>query len=217
MSVNSSAAINPATLVVLDNYIATGTQLKVERPGKAAAITPCDSIDGPIVKLNDGTVIRLDTEHEAKKYVKEVAEILYLGDFLVSYGDFYDRNHVLVPPGYCEEWHNLEVGKALASAANPEAADLCSRYLSIKFPSFPSASDAVAVSRLLDVPLHPRYTYFWGSIPQKSLLGLFEWLKSARISDSKLIFPNREEKRIVELLGIPHKVSGEFVVVEKDD
>ena len=58
MSGYSAAGINPATTFILDKCIATGTQLKVERPGKAASTTPCDNIDGPIVKLRDGSVAR---------------------------------------------------------------------------------------------------------------------------------------------------------------
>ena len=41
-----AACIHPATMAALDNYVAIGTQLKVERPGKAAAIAVCDSIEG---------------------------------------------------------------------------------------------------------------------------------------------------------------------------
>jgi len=54
MSGYSAAAINPATMIILDKYIAVGTQLKVERPGKAAAITPCDTID----QIRDESIIR---------------------------------------------------------------------------------------------------------------------------------------------------------------
>jgi len=217
MSGYSAAGINPSTLVVLDNYIATGTQLKVERPGKAAAITPCDSIDGPIVKLNDGTVLRLDTEQEAKKYVKEVAEIIYLGDFLVSYGDFYDRNHVLVPAGYCEEWHERELENAEASIKDEETRKLYDEYIKIRFPSSPSPQQSIRLSKKLGIPLHPRYTYFWNSINPENLAELLSWLKQSKNADSKIVLPTVDAKRTLELLGIPHKVSGEFMVVEADD
>ncbi len=110
----SAAGIHPATMIVLDRFVATGTQLKVERPGKAAAITPCDSIEGPIVKLLDGSVLRLETEGAARQNTASVAEILYLGDILISYGDFYDRAHILVPPGYCEEWFAEEAKQKAA-------------------------------------------------------------------------------------------------------
>jgi DNA polymerase II large subunit len=108
----SAQSIHPATMCVLNDYVATATQLKVERPGKAAAITVCDTIEGPIVKLYNGNVVMLETEAQAKQYKKEVKEILFLGDVLIAYGDFFNRNHLLVPPGYCQEFWILELEKA---------------------------------------------------------------------------------------------------------
>jgi DNA polymerase II large subunit len=108
----SAQSIHPATMQVLNGYVATATQLKVERPGKATAITVCDTIEGPIVKLHNGNVVFLETETQAKQHKKEVKEILFLGDVLVSYGDFFNRNHPLVPPGYCQEFWALEFEKA---------------------------------------------------------------------------------------------------------
>jgi len=80
----SATSISPATMIVLQEYIATGTQLKVERPGKATTVSPCNCIEGPIVKLNNGYVLRLNSEQEAKKYVKDIKEIIFLGDLLIS-------------------------------------------------------------------------------------------------------------------------------------
>src|SRR3989344_6820338 len=99
----SGTALNPATMVVLNDYIAIGTQLKWERPSKATVLGSCDSIEGPVVKLKNGDVIYLENYLEAKKHIKEIDEIIYLGDVLIPYGDFLNRGHVLVPPGYCEE------------------------------------------------------------------------------------------------------------------
>src|SRR5206468_2059458 len=44
-------AFHPATMAVLDDFLAVGTQLKVERPGKGTLATPCDTIEGPTVLL----------------------------------------------------------------------------------------------------------------------------------------------------------------------
>jgi DNA polymerase II large subunit len=107
----SAQSIHPATMHILNNYVATATQLKVERPGKAAAMTVCDTIEGPIVKLYNGNVLMLDTEALAKQHKKEIKEILFLGDTLIAYGDFFNRNHLLVPPGYCPEFWILELEK----------------------------------------------------------------------------------------------------------
>src|SRR3989338_68599 len=100
----SAAAINPAMMYILKKYIAIGTQLKVERPGKAAAIAVCDGIEGPIVKLHDGSVLRINTVEKAKQYANEVSQVLFLGDILFNYGDFSENGHILIPCGYNEEW-----------------------------------------------------------------------------------------------------------------
>jgi len=99
----SAQSVHPATMILSNNFIATGTQLKVERPGKAAAYSCCDTIDGPIIKLKNGDVVYVDNEIDAKKYKDDVQEIIYFGDVLINYGDFYDRAHKLVPAGYCQE------------------------------------------------------------------------------------------------------------------
>ncbi len=101
--------LNPATMFVLDSFIATGTQLRMERPGKAATITPCDSIEGPIVRLKNGTVKQINTFTEANHHLSSIEKILFLGDILISYGDFYENGHVLIPSGYRQEWYCQEI------------------------------------------------------------------------------------------------------------
>ena len=68
----SADALHPATMQVLQGYIAIGTQFKVERPGKATVLASCDTIEGPIVKLTNGNVVKLETEEQAKKVMKEM-------------------------------------------------------------------------------------------------------------------------------------------------
>jgi len=199
----SSQAIHPATMAVLENFIAVGTQLKVERPGKATVIASCDTIEGPIVKLNNGSVLFLETEEEAKKVAKDVMEVIYLGDLLINYGDFLNRAHVLVPAGYCEEWWKLESGSVNLNVSIGEAIEFCKK----------------------GKPLHPRYTFHWKEINKNQFLSLINWLKKANIGDDKIILPydydldvdlkEEDPKRALELLGIPHKLVGkEHVVIE---
>ncbi|MCX8175573.1 MAG: DNA polymerase II large subunit, partial [Candidatus Micrarchaeota archaeon] len=40
-------AVHPASMRILDSFLAVGTQMKMERPGKSTVVTPCDSILGP--------------------------------------------------------------------------------------------------------------------------------------------------------------------------
>src|SRR3989338_4968117 len=103
----SDSAIHPATMVMLDNFIAYGTQLKTERPGKSTVISSCDSVEGPIVKLNSGDVVFLETEEKAKEITKDIENIIFVLNILINYGYFLNRNHILAPMGYNEDWYAL--------------------------------------------------------------------------------------------------------------
>ncbi|MHA1213184.1 MAG: DNA-directed DNA polymerase II large subunit, partial [Candidatus Heimdallarchaeota archaeon] len=87
--------IHPATMKIVKEFLAPGTHIRTERPGKGSVVMPVDSIDGPTVLLKDGTVLRLDTYDQAIKYDKQIKEILFLGDLLVGFGEFLENNHPL--------------------------------------------------------------------------------------------------------------------------
>src|SRR3989344_2671648 len=220
--------LHPATMSVLDGFIAAGTQLKVERPGKAASYTPCDTIDGPIVKLKDGSVVFLETEKLAKQFKEQVAEILYLGDVLICYGDFFDRSHNLVPPGYCPEFWGLEVEKATVDLFGTLDLDKLADLVQIPTESLDkwfksplkakiTFNQAVIMSEKLRVPLHPSYTFFWDMVKGSEVKKVLEWMKGLKVVEEpfRLVLPLTESKSILEVLGIPHLcVNQEFVVLE---
>jgi len=237
----SSTAVHPATLIVLDKFIAIGTQLKMERPGKAATVTLCDTLDGPIVALHDGSVLQLKTEEEAKKYNSQVKEIIFLGDILFNYGDFSENGQSLCPPGYCPEWWALEVQKALLDGLEKKEEN--QKILSKKITDqrleelltkslffFPSLEESLFLCEKLKVPLHPSYTFFWKLISGRELHTLRQWLREGKIKFDaegmkKIILPlsqdhslYQEAKRIFESLGVPHQViNKESVVLEKEE
>ncbi|MBW3012683.1 DNA polymerase II large subunit [Candidatus Woesearchaeota archaeon] len=230
---DSAQCIHPATMHVLNDFIAVGTHMKVERPSKGAIYTPCDAIEGPIIKLENGNVMRIDSAKEAKQYKKEIKEILFLGDILICYGDFFDRAHKLVPPGYCEEWWILELEKAIVDTFGSfdmdKAAELCNikkefllQLLEKPLYTKPSPGQALSISYNLNIPLHPRYTYHWEDISLEQLDLLQEWLKKADVKIGedieKIVVPKvAQPKRVLELLGVPHIVATEFIVIEKED
>jgi len=229
----SSMAIHPATMHVLDGYIAVATHIKVERPSKGAALTSCDLIEGPVVQLEDGSVIKLENEEEAKKMKNKITKILFLGDLLISYGDFLNRAHRLLPPGYCEEWWVQEVERAVVDVfgsldlnklANIIEVDekrteyLIKNYLLRDITYF----EAKAISQRLNVPLHPKFLFFWDALSYDDLYDLISNLGSINIFKEngrvvKFVIPANKAKIIFEKLCLPHKlVSKEFVVVEGD-
>jgi DNA polymerase II large subunit len=205
----SAASLHPATMAITDNFIATGTQLKVEKPTKGCVVTPCDYIDGPIIKLRNGSVRKLGTKNEAKKLYPLVEEIIYIGDILFPFSDVLNRNSILIKPGYVEEWWNLELEKA---------GEKIKDFFEISF------SEAVELSNKYKIPLHPRHIFYWTEISYENFLGLIDWLEFSRISEEKLILPyNKTEqekfevgKRALELLGVEHEVTIENVVLEQE-
>ncbi len=228
----SSNAIHPATMHMLNNYIAVGTQIKMERPGKASALSLCDTIEGPVVKLKDQSVLLLNNSEEAKKYVKEVEEIIFLGDILISYGDFFNRAHPLVPCGYNEEWWMREIEKRVKKKFNGDI-DKASEFAEVKIdkimldPFNVSFSNSYKLSKKLKVPLAPRFTYHWKDINKEQFISLISWLRKGAIKEDKIVLPfiydvdsalkDTDPKRVLELLGVPHKVVGkEHVVIEGD-
>jgi DNA polymerase II large subunit len=229
----SAQSIHPATMHVLDDFIAIATQLKVERPGKAAAFTSCDTIDGPVVKTKDGSVVFVETEKQAKQIREEIEEILYLGDVLINYGDFFDRAQPLVPAGHVPEEWILELEQACINLFGTfdleklsELVDIDTEKLSVLFEkplttkiSFDAANQ---ISKRLKIPLHPQHIFFWNSITASQLSDLISWLaeKADVIKEEntiKIVILKGEEKRYLELIGLPHLlVNNEFIVVEKE-
>ena len=108
----ATAGVHPATMHLVDDFLATGTQIKTERPGKAAGVVPVDSIEGPTVKLANGDVRRIDDPEEALEVRNGVDEILDLGEYLVNFGEFVENNHPLVPASYAVEWWEQEFAEA---------------------------------------------------------------------------------------------------------
>lgn len=206
----SAVSVHPATMAVTDDFIATGTQLKIEKPTKGCVTTPCDQIDGPIVKFKNGSVKKLEDYEESKLLYNEIEEIIYLGDILFPLGDVMNRNSMLLKPGYVEEWWGLELEKAGGSVED------CFNV---------SLDDALHISKKYNLSLHPSYIYYWTEIDHEQFLGLVDWFQHSRINNGKLLFPyNKSEKerfqvgkRALELLGIPHSVSVENVVLEKNE
>ncbi|MEK6939395.1 MAG: DNA polymerase II large subunit [Nanoarchaeota archaeon] len=236
----SAAGMHPATLMVLEKYIAIGTQLKVERPGKGATVTICDTLEGPVVRLKDGSVLKLTTEEEARQHNSNVEEIIFLGDIMFNYGDFSENGHYLAPVGYCPEWWALEVEKAIQenyggkiSTAAKEVKleeERLQKLLSSPLFEFPTLEEGIAISNLLKVPLHPEYIFYWKLISADDTVLLLEWLKEGKLKKDekgmkKIIIPyyqnqelHKKGKKILEFLGVPHSViNKENIVLERKE
>jgi DNA polymerase II large subunit len=208
----SAASIHPATMAISNSFLSTGTQLKIEKPTKGCALTSCDSMDGPIVKLKNGSVRRLNDFEEAKRLYKETEEIIYFGDILFSVGDLINRNYELLKPGYVEEWWGLE----LIRAAGDEKMEINPWHVEME--------RAMELSEKYKIPLHPSFIFYWSQISYEQFLGFLDWLAHCSMA-GKIILPygksDKERfhvgKRALELLGVEHEVTIENVVLSEKE
>lgn len=237
-------SINPATMILVDEFLAVGTQMKTERPGKGCIVTPATTLEGPIVKLKDGSVIRVDDYETALRIRNDVEEILYLGDALVNFGDFVENNQTLLPANYAEEWWVQEFvsaleeiyevklkpfeeneGEALEEAA--DYLDLDREFLkSLLYDPLrvkPKIEEAIHLSRVLGIPLHPYYTLYWNTITLGELIRLQESLVNAEIEwgdfrgikfARSVALDDPGIKRTLELLGLPHRLENGMIRIE---
>ncbi len=161
----ASCAVNPATMVILRNFVAIGTQVKLEYPGKASAMSLCDEVEGPIVELTDGSLTAVHDPERARELLPFVQRIVDLGEILVPFGEFLENNRPLVPGAYSLPWHLEELSTA--------GVDLERVALS------PSYAEAIHLARTRGVPLHPRFLLFWHDLTPAEIRALGRHLEGA--------------------------------------
>ncbi|KAG2472025.1 MAG: hypothetical protein NPMRD2_730002, partial [Nitrosopumilales archaeon] len=146
--------IHPVVGEILDHTITVGTQVKLDIPGKGGTTSFVDSIETPIVRLENGNVVKIKNTEHGIKIKNQIEKILHLGDILISFGDFVENNAQLIPSGYVEEIWNEELKEKL-SKYQPQ--NQFEKFLS-KIPTF---DEAIEISLKLEIPLHPQYLYYW--------------------------------------------------------
>ena len=194
----ATAGVHPATMHIIDDFLATGTQIKTERPGKAAGVIPVDSIEGPTVRLATGEVRRIDDPEEALELRNGVEKILDLGEYLVNYGEFVENNHPLAPAAYAPEWWIQEfddAGADVQALEDDPRVDL----------ENPSAAEAIEWATEYDCPLHPTYTYLWHDISVDGFEALAAAVADAETDDGHLVVERTESiQKTLETLLVGH-------------
>jgi DNA polymerase large subunit len=176
----ATAGVHPATMHLVDDFLATGTQIKTERPGKAAGVVPVDSIEGPTVRLANGDVRRINDPEEALAVRNGVEEILDLGEYLVNVGEFVENNHPLAPASYVPEWWRQDfaaAGGPVQALEDDPAVDL----------ENPTPAEANEWATAYDCPLHPEYTYLWHDISVEQFVGL-----AGAVEDGQVVAPEAD-------------------------
>ena len=204
----AAAVIHPATMALVDEFLALGTQMKIERPGKAGAIGACDSITPPLALLKNGDLVELCTIKEVQEYRTRIKKIVDLGDILLPFGEFVENNHPLMPACYSEEWWQREL---------EEAVDDQEELSRLKLEE-PSPREAFGISERYSVPLHPSYNLLWHDISIRDIEKLKEFIfNNGKYADDILSFPVDDElKDILVELGALHTLrEGRLIIHQR--
>ena len=209
----ATMGVHPATMALLE-FLAVGTQLKIEYPGKGNCVVPVDSIEGPIVKLRNGDVVIIDSVRQARELKKDVDEILFLGDMLVAFGEFLRNNQPLYPSGWCEEWWIQLLMRSENFDEQNNELDLHKLEY-----DYLSSIEAFTLSKNYGIPLHPKYTYCYNDVTIQdlnALIDLIEKGKSTYKQNEGIKLDMSFQKRTLEVMGVPHIVRDNKIIIDKD-
>ncbi|MEE1134215.1 MAG: DNA polymerase II large subunit, partial [Methanobrevibacter sp.] len=217
----ATMGVHPATMELLE-FLAVGTQLKIERPGKGNCVVPVDSIEGPTVKLKSGEVRRLDSIEDARKVKGKVVEILFLGDMLVAFGEFLRNNQPMLGACWCEDWWIETIRNSAKYQSFTDEEKEAFNLNSLQTKKF-TVEEAFKITEEFNVPLHPEYTYYYNDISIKDLIDLSQWLDTRRdylengyLNGEDLELDLSYQKRILEVMGLCHKLKDGKVIIDKN-
>jgi len=229
----SAVGIHPATMLVVERFLAAGTQMRLELPGKGCVTVPVDSIESPVVLLKDGSVVRVSLEN-FEGVRTQIKKILFLGDILISFGDFLYTSKTLSPSGYVEEWWVKDLKTALterfggetakAAEASNVSEETLNAFLEEPFDKKPTAKEAIMLSLQLNVPLHPAATFFWSNLSSiQDVETLRKWLLTAEVGQedgfaNKIVGPMEPNvTQVLRKIFAPYGVLDDKISLEGDD
>ncbi len=229
----SAVGIHPATMAVVERFLAAGTQMRLELPGKGGVTMPVDSIEQPVVLLKDNSVVRVSLENFGDVKGK-IQKILFLGDMLIDFGDFLYCNKALPPSGYVEEWWSKDLQNAIFAKYGTDyrkTADACKlsvetleSFIDDPFLKKPTVKEAIVLSQILGVPLSPNCTFFWtGLSAVQEVESLRNWLASCDVTVedgviSKITGPGKADViKSLQKIFAPHRIVDGKVVLTGED
>jgi len=233
----AACGMNPNTMYILNEFIGIGTQLKIERPGKATVVSPVTSIEGPVCLLSNGDVVQFN-EVDSYKIIKNnpIKKILFLGDILLGYGEFNANKTELIPSGYVEEWWSSELESILYQKNIVEPTSLKSynlkyitfddlnKWIKNPFNFRPSGIQCLELCNKFQIPLHPAYTFHYGNVNgidllkfRNEIINYYNKINKNFGDFTNLQIPNNEICRnFLYNIYCPHKNKGEYLELSDD-
>lgn len=210
--------LHPSTMYVLNSFVAIGSQLRLDRPGKSAIVASVDSILPPIVKLKNSSVVKLSTIPN-KNIFNDVEKILFLGDILISIGDYVENNRKLDEPGYSEDEWCAELKDKLPLFLDKIKSFVAEERLNKIFedPNEVTFDEALFFSKVVNLPLHPKFLNFWEFCSGEEVFTLLLEIKEKGTLGQEIILPLIDKvKVILEKALVPHFVLEDKIKINED-
>jgi len=199
----SAVGVHPAAFALLDYFIVPGSQIKLNLPGKGGIVLPSEIASPPVVELVDGSIVEVASEEEAIMLKSKIKKILFLGDIVISFGDFLENNHPLLPQHFDENWFmefirrkNVPLEKHMNELSYDESVELSQKY---------------------KVPLNPLYVPFLEALHADQFHEILDVLSNAFKKYDNGLLRFRLDDKVKEHLKamlIPFEISGNEIVVK---
>ena len=216
----AAGSCNAASMSAMDDFIAVGTQMKIERPGKACAITPCDIAEGPWAILQNGEFKQYNDSESFSKDRSQISSIWDNGELVLGYGEFMENNKNLVPAAYSHDWWAADLIDALDSE---QSVDEFCRFIGLERKDTPNGTPGLPINQDTDldtrfhirrrwrdflISLNPKWEAakeiairfstslvgannpWWLDLPIEWVPGLLKSIETATVRDGNLRFIN---------------------------
>ena len=200
----SAVAVHPAVFSVLKYFIVPGSQLKLNIPGKGGIVVPSSIAMPPIVELDNGDVVEVETEEMGEELSQRIKRILFLGDIIISYGDFLENNQPIPPLHYTPEWWLGELEKASG------------RSYDTLLPYQISYGDSVDLSERYGIPLNPYYVPSFEYLDVDEAERLISLLSDGYVEHGEeelIVSGSRELSHLLKMARIPFRRKGELIEI----
>ncbi|MHA2154647.1 MAG: hypothetical protein ACXABU_04855 [Candidatus Hodarchaeales archaeon] len=201
--------IHPVTMA-LTGILTPGCTVQLDISDNFYAINPVSSIMGPLVELEDGSLKRINKLSELRKTKVNIKQIWEMGDLLISISDI-PISTPIVFSAWTEEWWKQEIDSAIAIKKDDPSGvgnfdiskEKLDQLLQNPLNYYPTWDFALILSKVFNVPLHPRFSLNWNELAISDFILLIQKLKEK----NDLLLPADEEiLRIIKQLGVPFEI-----------
>ena len=211
-----TVGINPLTML-LTGMLSPGSTIQIDQSDEFFAVNPVSSILGPLIELESGSFQRLSSLKEYEDLKNDISQIWELGDLLISSSDISSFSSEFYQ-SWTEEWwslilrkellHNIHKMSKVSQLTGLTPKDIQDLILNpIKY--YPSLDVAFNISKIINIPLHPKYSFNWNEIAISDFILFLENIAKNQLT-RETIPP--EFVNILKRLGIPFEISKSEII-----